>query len=196
MPNFDNAISGRTVGDAFDVIRTAGGIPVGRTVVDAYLTVMPAGASNTETNFLFRKHITSTPAALEGVIGSQVNYTVTASGAQQAGAGVLLVDAIPTTLPAGTVLEFSGGAFAVLKEKALQGVTQLQILEIDSPIVDNETATYSTVVLTFKLKQAQTKLVVPKADHPYDIQVTFDNGDPFTIEDGTINLRPQRTIDL
>lgn len=194
MPNFDNKIEKRTVGDAFDIIRTVGGIPTGLSVNNAYLTVMPNTATDTSTTTLFQKHITTVNDNAQGVIDSETPYTVTANGIQAAGAAQIIVYPLPTTISAGVVLTFTGGAMATVTEKALQGATLIKVNQIDSPIANNATADYKTVRLKFKLKKEDTVLILPNKLHPYDIQITLSNGDPMTLEDGTISLRPQRTI--
>lgn len=194
MPRFNVEIKDRTVGDAFDITRTVRGIPSGNPITDAYLTVMPNGASDTEATFLFQKHITTSSSATQGVIDSVTSYTITTNGIQAAGSTELIVDPLPTTVSVGSVLQFSGGAWATVTQKALQGATSITVEEIDAPIADNETATYNTARLRFKIKASDSEDIVPNKMHPYDIQITFQNDDPLTIEDGTITLRPQRTI--
>lgn len=194
MPNFDHVIDNKTVGDAFDITRTLGGIPSGLVVEDAWLTVMPNGASETETTFLFQKNITTTPSLTQGVIDNVQTFSVEAQGTNAAGTEELSVIALPTTISAGVVLQFSGGAWVTVATKALQGATTILVDPIDFPIGNGELAEYKTVRLRFKIKSADSVLIAPNLMHPYDIQITLDNGDPTTIEDGTITLRPQRTI--
>jgi hypothetical protein len=193
MPNFGNKIENRTVGDAFSLIRTIGGIPSGITVEHAYLTVMSHGSSDTKTTYLFQKHITTTESAA-GLIDNETAFSIVADGIQVAGDTELTVEPLPTTLDAGTVIQFNGGTWATVSERALQGATSVKVNSIDSPIADGETAEYKTVRIRFKIAKEDSVLIKPNKLHPYDIQLTMSNGDPFTFEDGTINLRPQRTI--
>jgi hypothetical protein len=196
MANYDNKITGHTVGDDLDITRTVGGVPDSQAVIDAYLTVMPNGASDTETVFLFQKHITTTNVPAQGVIDTAVTYTVTADGVQNAGSIALTVDPLPTTIPEGVVLQFSGGAWATVSERALQGSVTVKVDQLDAPIADAETASYNTVRLKFNLQGTQTALLAPNKAHDYDIQINTDASKRYTIEDGTITFRPQRTIGI
>ncbi len=191
MPNFDNKIENRTVGDAFDVTRTVGGINAA--IAEAFLTVMPNGASDTSLTNLFQKHITATPSAIEGVIDSATSYNITAAGEQVAGATSLTVAPLPTTVPKDVVLQFAGGAWTTVKEKALQGAASIMVNQIDAPIANGEIAVYKTVRLKFKIKSTNSALLVPNQLHAYDIEVITVDADPYTVEDGTFKLRPQRT---
>lgn len=190
MPNYDYTITNKTAGDAFDVVRRIGGVS---NPTDAYFTVMPWTAADDETVPLFQKHITTTPSDTEGVLDEIVNNTVTAAGIQPAGSATIAVDALPVTIEADAVLEFSGGAFVVVTEQALQGTTSISCNPTDTEIADNETATYPTCKVRFKVKEAQSSLLIPRKEHPYDIQLITSAGDQVTVEDGTINPRPQRT---
>jgi hypothetical protein len=192
MPNFDNTITNRTVGDAFDIVRTVGGTwDDTQSIDDAYLTVMPNGGGSTP---LFQKHITAVLDADEGIIGTETEWTITCSGVQSAGSNTLVVASLPVTIDAGVVLQFLGGAWATVTAKAYQGATSISVDALDFAIGDLDTASYKTCRLTFKIKKENSVLFEPDLNHAYDIQLTFTNSDPYTFEDGTMVLRPQRTV--
>jgi len=190
MPTYDRLLENFVCGDYLDLERVIHSLP-GSPAATVRLTIYDLDRSTVKVS----KAIT-TAATVDGQITANPVHTLTTTAAVDAGATTIPVAALPTTIPAGAVIEFTGGARVITKQIAYQAAKSLVCQDnapLEKPIANGETASHRTCECVIRLIGTETGALVPKRKYEYDVEVTCVSGAEFTPETGHFKGRKQIT---